>query len=473
MKNTLSEIELIECWNQCMSFIDNVQLISSDHFNAWIKPIKPLSFDGSRLDVMVPSSYFHEHLELNYSHVLFPAIKKIFGENVSLFYNFPIKAGDASSKMTVKTENRSLKINQAQNLKPATPFGNPDAESNTDELDSQLNPSYNFSNYCVSDCNKLATSIGQAIVADPTCQTFNPYFVYGASGVGKTHLLHAIGIGLKERNPQMRVLYVTARLFEAQFVHSARIGKKDEFLQFYQSIDCLIVDDVQDLVNKEKTLNAFFHIFNYLKLNGRKLIMSSDCMPEDMPGIPERILTRFKWGINAKIEKPDFELRRRVLVQKAQTEGIELGEELVDYIAQNVTGSIRELEGLMVGLMARAAFLGETVSIALVDSILNGQSSTPQIELDFEMIVQQVSAFYNIDPDSLFTKNRKREIADARQMIMYLAKKHTNMRIKAIGTRLARDHSTVVHACKSISERLGIDARLKDEVKAIEKSLNL
>lgn len=473
MEKILSEIELNDCWNQCLAFIKSVQLISADHFKAWIAPIKPLSFNGSRLDVLVPSSYFHEHLELNYGQVLFPAIKKIFGDNVSLFYNFPIKADDASSKMTVKTENRSVKI-QNSAAQPANPFNQHTDEEAADDLDSQLNPRYNFSNYFVSDCNRLSTSIAQAIVSTyPKCQTFNPCFLWGASGVGKTHLLHAIGIGIKERNPEARVLYVTARLFEAQFVHSARIGKKDEFLQFYQSIDCLILDDVQDLIAKDKTLNAFFHIFNHLKLNGKQLVLSSDCIPEEMPGLPERILTRFKWGMSSKIDRPDLGLRRQILRHKAQTEGIELSDEIIEYIAQNVTNSIRELEGLMVGIMARATFLGETISIELIDSILNDQSNNEKIDLDFEMIVQQVSAFYNIDPDSLFTKNRKREIADARQMIMYIAKKHTSMRFKAIGTRMARDHSTVVHACKSISERLGIEPRLREEVRAIEQSLQL
>lgn len=453
-----------------MKFIRDLGLVSPDQYKAWIEPIVPVRFEDNRLDVHVPSSYFHEHLELHYGQVLFPAIKKVFGEKASLYYNYEIKGGDESSKMAVKTENQSVKIAVRDvNAEIGNPF---EAEQKpSGELDSQLNPRYNFDNYCVSSCNKLARSIGEAIANDPKCKTFNPLFIYGSSGVGKTHLMHAIGIGIKEHTPAARVLYVTSRLFESQFVYASRTGKHNDFLKFYQSIDCLIIDDIQDLIGKTATQKAFFHIFNHLHLNNKQLIISSDCMPSEMEGLPERLVTRLKWGMTVKLEKPDYELRLQVLRQKAQTEGISLSGELMEMIARNVTESIRELEGIMVSLMARATFMGEELSTELAESILENTAEKNRRQINFEMITQSVSSYYNIDPDSLFTKDRRREISDARQMIMYLAKKHTGMKFKAIATRLARNHSTVMHACKTIDARLGIEKQLQKDVREIEREL--
>lgn len=470
MKNSTPHNELQKKWDECLAFIRGLGLVSPDQYNAWLEPVAPLKFEDNRLDVHVPSSYFHEHLELHYGHVLFPAIKKVFGADVSLYYNYEIKGGDESTNMSVKTENQSVKVTaQDSSAGVSSPFV-PEKETE-EELDSQLNPRYNFDNYCVSSCNKLAKSVGEAIANDPKCKTFNPLFIYGSSGVGKTHLMHAIGIGIKEQSPEARVLYVTSRLFESQFVYASRKGRYNDFLKFYQGIDCLIIDDIQDLIGKTATQKAFFHIFNQLQLNNRQIIISSDCIPSEMEGLPERLLTRLKWGMTVKLEKPDYELRLQILQQKAQTEGISLSNELLQLIASSVTDSIRELEGIMVSLMARATFMGEELSAELVESILEHSTNKKRRQINFEMITQSVSSYYNIDPDSLFTKDRRREISDARQMIMYLAKKHTDMKFKAIATRLARNHSTVMHACKTIDARLGIEKQLQKDIREIEKEL--
>ena len=456
--------ELMKFWNECLEYIRHIDIVSPEQFNAWIKPITPLNFDGKRLDVHVPSSYFYEYLEENYKNILFPVIKKVFGENVALFYNYEIISGEKGSNMVVKTENPSPVI------KNPTRKDNK-VEEEAPELDSQLNPKYNFSNYCPGNSNKLARSIGEAIAKDPNCQTFNPLFIYGSSGVGKTHLMHAIGIGIKESNPQARVLYVTARLFESQFVTETRKGRQNDFICFYQSIDCLLIDDIQELIGKPATQTAFFHIFNHLKHNGKQIILSSDCAPADMQELPERLLSRFKWGMVAKLERPDYELRLQVLRQKAELEGLNLSDEIIEYIAKNVTDSIRDLEGVMVSLMAHTTFMGLECSVDLIDSIINHSvSQNKKVTLNFDMITQCVSNFYNIEPDELFTKNRKREISDARQMIMYLAKKHINMSLKAIGTRLARTHATVLHGCEAIEARLGYERQLQKDVITIENS---
>lgn len=470
MENYLADISLDNLWNDCMNFIKQLGILSNEQFNSWFLPLRPMRFENNRLDLSVPSAFFAEHLELNYNNILFPAIKKVFGSNVVLFYNYLIASDDASSKMTVKTENQSAAIMpHAEGVKVQTsPFQEAAAEE--PELDSQLNPRYNFSNYCVSSSNKLARSIGEAIVTDPKCKTFNPLFIHGSSGVGKTHLMQAIGIGVKENNPSARVLYVTARLFESQFVFATRTGKQNDFLRFYQSIDCLLIDDIQDLIGKEKTQKAFFHIFNHLHLNNKQIIMTSDCAPAMMQGMPERLLSRFKWGMTVELERPDYELRLQVLRQKALTEGVSLPEEVLEYVARNITDSIRELEGIMVSLMARATFMGQELSVELVEGLIENTSAKKKATLNFDFITQCVSSYYQIEPDALFTKDRRREISDARQMVMYLAKKHTGMKFKAIATRMARNHSTVMHACNSIEARLSIEKQLQRDIETIEKS---
>lgn len=468
------DTRLHERWNECMSFVRDSGLLSAEQFKAWFVPVTPLNLRDNRLDINVPSAFFFEHLELNYKHILIPAVRRFFGENVDVFYNYMIAANDASTSMSVKTENQSTTI--AKNVAPAlpqSPFEAASVKPDENELDSQLNPRYNFANYCVSDSNRLASSIGKAIVDNPKCKTFNPLFIFGTSGVGKTHLMQAIGIGIKERNPEYRVLYITARLFESQSVYALLHGKINDFLEFYQSIDCLLIDDIQDLIGKDKTQNAFFHIFNHLHLNNKQIVLTSDCRPSEMQGMPERLLTRFKWGMTVELEMPDYELRRQVLKQKALTEGVTFPQDVMEYVAENVTGSIRELEGVMVNLMARSTFLGQEVSISLVDNILEDSVLRSKHEINFETITQKVSAYYNIDPDSLFTKNRKREISDARQMIMYLAKKHTSMKFKTIGTRLARNHSTVMHAIKSIDARRSLEKQLQKDIELIEKTFTI
>ena len=468
MENKDIDIELTERWQNCLDFIRRQQIVSDEQFAAWLAPIVPLAFDGARFDVHVPSSYFHEHLEINYGHILFPAIRKFFGENVSLFYNYEIKKGDRSSNMSVRTDNPSVKVTISdRKAQDANPFVKSD---DIEAIDSQLNPRYNFSNFLTGESNKLARSIGEAIAADPKCKTFNPLFIHGPSGVGKTHLMHAIGIGIKEQTPEAKVLYVTSRLFETQFVVAARSGKANDFMEFYRNIDCLLIDDIQDLVGKTKTQESFFHIFSHLKLNNRQIILSSDCAPDNMEGLPKRLLTRLKWGMNVTLNKPDLDLRLRVLRQKSMTEGVQLPEDVLQYIANNVTDSIRELEGVMVSILAHSTFLGEDISVDLVENILGTHTSQKKPTLNFDMITQKVSAYYNLDPDSLFTKDRRRELSDVRQLIMYLAKKHTDMKFKAIATRMARNHSTVMHACKNIEARLELEKQLRRDLQEIEES---
>lgn len=450
-------------WEDCLKiFKDN---LAPDQYHAWFEPVSAVSYVDGNLTLSVPSPYFVEYLEEKYLGIIGTVLRRVYGDGVNLYYQYEQVRNQPATLVDVRSDNRSRAIKD-EPVK-ANPFQAPVNVM----FDSQLNPHYTFENYCGSISNRLARSIGETIANDPACTTFNPLFVFGPSGVGKTHLIHAIGIRIKERNPQARVLYVNARLFESQFTVASRNGKINEFITFYQSIDVLIIDDIQDLIDKEKTQMTFFHIFNHLHLNNKRIILTSDCCPSQLKGMPERMLTRLKWGMTVELERPDLELRKEVLRRKADTDGLSISSEVLDFIAENVTGSIRELEGIMVSLLAHATILSQDITIDLARSVLSNAVKVARKQLNFEMITQSVSAYYNIEPDDLFTKSRKREISDARQMVMYLAKKHVKMPLTAIGTRLSRTHATVLYACKNIEERLPLEKQLQDDVNKIETSL--
>ena len=458
------ELTHIQLWENCLKiFKDN---LPNEQYDAWFKPVTSLSFKNDSLTVSVPSPFFVEQLEERYIRLMGATLRKVYGDNVKLYYHFNQIGNEATTGVTMGSSNQSAAVAPRQNAS-ANPFQIEKAE----DIDSQLNPRYTFENYCGSMSNKIARSIGEAIAMKPKCKTFNPLFIYGPTGVGKTHLIQAIGIRIKETNPQSRVLYVTARLFESQYTAAVCRKKVNEFINFYQSIDVLIIDDIQDLIGKPQTQNTFFHIFNHLHQNQKQLILTSDCCPALMEGMEARLLSRFKWGMTAELSRPDYELRKDVLTQKAEQDGLAIPAEVLEYIASNVTDSIRELEGIVVSLMAHATVLNQEVTLDLARTVLANAVKISRKQINFEMITQEVCAYYKIEPDQLFTKSRKREISDARQMVMYMAKKHAKMLLTAIGTRLSRTHATVLYACKNIEERLPLEKQLQEDISAIESAL--
>ncbi len=453
-----------EQWNKCLEIIkDN---LSAEQFNAWFSPIVALSFEENSLTLMAPSQFFVERMEAQYSNLLKKAIQRVFGDNIQLFYevrvakNKQVKIADAGESAILKTATKSAQ--------PMNPF----AQQEFDDIDPQLNLRYTFENYCSSKCNLLAVSIARAIADNPECKTYNPLFVFGSTGVGKTHLIQAIGIRIKERNPRTRVLYVPARVFESQYTSAVRNNKVNDFINFYQSVDVLLLDDVQDFAGKTGTQNTFFHIFNHLHQCGKQLIMSSDCKPSDLDGMEPRLISRFKWGMTVELNKPDYELRREVLTLRAAQDGLELPDEVLDYIAQNVTESVRELEGVVVSLLAHATVLNSELTLELATTVVeNCVHVKKQRQLTFDYIVDVVADFYNINTDDLYGKSRKREISDARQVLMYFAKVEAQMSSTNIGLRLSRNHATVLHACKQIEERMSVDENLRDELEQIKAKL--
>lgn len=451
-------------WDKCLQiFRDNLQ---PEQFDAWFKPLTPVSFSDNKLVLMVPSQYFIEHLEGHYTKLLARTIYKVFGPETKLYYHFNQVSNEPSTGVTMGSSNPSPAVAPTPGAS-----SNPFTRTPLQDINAQLNPNYTFENYCDSMSNRVARSIGEAIANDPKCKTFNPLFVFGAPGVGKTHLIQAIGIRIKEKNPTARVLYITARLFESQYTTAVRNGKINDFINFYQSIDTLIIDDIQDLIGKQGTQNTFFHIFNHLILNQKQIILASDCCPSKMEGMEKRLISRFTMGMTAELESPDYQLRKEVLLQRAEHDGLELPDDVLDYIASNVTESIRELEGILVSITAHAAILNVDIDLDLTRKVLSNAVKVNHRQINFEIITQEVANHFGIESDRIFSKSRKREVSDARQMVMYLAKKHAKMPLTAIGTRLSRTHATVLYACKNIEERLPLEKQLQADVNKIESAL--
>ena len=455
-----------QLWDECRQFIkDN---ISPKQYDVWFRDITSISFENKDLKLMVPSSFFVEQLEERFLDVLRAAIRKVYGDGVRLYYNYNQVQGEPSTTVNVRSASPSAVIGQGVKAQPANPFKQQPAA----DFDSQLNPRYTFQNYCAGRSNEIARSIGQSIADNPSLKTFNPLFVFGPTGVGKTHLIQAVGIGVKEKTPSARVLYVTARLFESQFTAAQRKGDINNFFHFYQSIDTLIIDDIQDINNKPATQNTFFHIFNHLHQNNKQIILSSDCAPAEMEGFEGRLLSRFKWGISTKLDKPDAELRRQVLIQKAEQDGLSLPADVIDFIAENVTDSIREIEGVAASLIAHATVLNCDITVDLARRVIANAVKIRSRQINFDMVAEAVGEYYGLDVDLIFTKSRKREISDARQVVMYLSKKLAMMPTTTIGVRLGRTHATVIYACRNIEERMPLERKLYDDIHAIEKALS-
>ena len=428
-------------WENCLGFIRN----NTDEktYNTWFVHIGYYSFDNNVLKLNVPNEYFAKYVDSHYTDLLRCAINKYFG-NVKL--NYRVKVAQL----------------QPDEVRP---------EEKADTLDSNLNPEYTFENFIEGNGNKLTLSVGKAI-AEKFVNTFNPFFIYGNSGVGKSHLVNAIGRRVKELYPSKRVIYVSAHLFEIQFREATKNNKFIDFMNFYQSMDVLIVDDIQEIAGKEKTENAFFNIFNHLQHNQKQLILTCDRPPVSLEGITDRLLTRFKWGMVAELEDPDVQLRKDILSYKVKRDDLPIPEDVIDYIAKNVTGSIRNLEGIINSLMARSiVFENAEIDIDLAKTVISKVVRTSKKVITIEHIINEVCAYYQVKTQDIITPSRKQSVVQARQITMYLTQKHTNMSSSQIGNRVGRDHSTVLHSCSLVEKKLGSDKAFRGNIEQIEKSL--
>ena len=340
------------------------------------------------------------------------------------------------------------------------------------EIDPQLNPSYNFNNLIEGNSNKLARTAGISIANEPGKTIFNPLFVYGQSGVGKTHLANAIGVMTKQLNPDKRVLYLSANTFQIQYTDAVRSNTVNDFLNFYQTIDVLIVDDIQEFAGKTGTQNTFFHIFNHLHQTGKQLILTSDRSPIVMVGLEQRLLTRFKWGLSAEIEKPDFDLRKSILESKIYRDGLEIPEDVVNFIAEHVVDNVRDLEGVLVSLLAHSTLANIQIDVTLAEKVISRIVNISRKVNTVEKIRDTVCEYFSLSVDAISTKSRKREVVQARQIAMYLSKQLTKNSLASIGNAIGqRDHATVLHACKIVNDLMDCDKSFLSSIREIEEKL--
>ena len=467
-------------WNNCLSFIeDNIQ---PQAYSTWFKPIVPVKITDNVLSIQVPSKFFYEWLEEHYIKILKLALTKELGKDARLVY--VIKMENTFGNKEPYTEkipssnNSSLK---SQNVE--TPFISFTSELKNPfiipgirnlQIESQLNPNYTFENFLEGDSNRLARSAGLAVANKPGGTSFNPLLIYGGVGLGKTHLVHAIGVDIKKSYPDKTVLYISSEKFTQQYIDSVKKNNRNDFIHFYQVIDILIVDDVQFLSGKSGTQDVFFHIFNHLHQNGKQVILTSDKAPIDMQDIEQRLLSRFKWGLSAELQTPNFETRVSILKNKLFRDGVEIDDEITEYVAKNINSNVRELEGAIISLIAQSSFNKVEITLDLAKDVISKFVKNNRREVSIDYIQKVVSDYFQMDIETLQSKTRKRHIVQARQIAMYFAKKFTKASLASIGTQIGRrDHATVLHACKTVDNLSFTDKQFRKYVEDLHQRLTV
>ena len=442
-------------WNNCLEFIkDNIQ---EQAYKTWFEPIQPVKLDDNILSIQVPSKFFYEWLEEHYVKLLKMALTKELGKDAKLVYVIRMENSFGSTKSFTekipseykpKMESQKIESSSAYFKTELTnPFIIPGIKNL--KIDSQLNPNYNFNNFLEGDSNRLARSAGYAVSNRPGGTSFNPLLIFGGVGLGKTHLANAIGVNIKQKFPDKTVLYISAEKFTQQYIESVKKNNRNDFIHFYQLIDVLIIDDVQFFSGKSGTQDVFFHIFNHLHQNGKQLVLTSDKAPVDMQEIEQRLLSRFKWGLSAELQTPDYETRVSIIKNKLDRDGVEMDEEIIFYVAKYIKTNVRELEGAIISLMAQSSFNRKNITIDLAKVIVEKFVKNTKKEISIDHIQKVVSDYFQMDVSTLQSKTRKRHIVQARQLAMFFSKKFTKASLASIGTKIGhRDHATVLHACK-------------------------
>jgi chromosomal replication initiator protein len=456
-------------WQDCLALIR--QHTSEEEFARWFKPIVLLDFDGTTLRLKVPNESYVSHIEKNYIPVLRPLIQNMFGADTRLRYAVPKAEGaalpvPADADITAIT-NFSEQTNTA-NIK--NPFVIPGIKRIV--IDSQLNPLYTMESFIEGDCNRLVRSTGISVALNPGGTPFNPLYIFGGSGLGKTHVAQAIGQEVKRRFPNLQVLYVSMHKFQAQYTTAILNKEVNDFIHFYQMVDVLILDDIQELAGKPATQNAFFNIFNHLQLAGKQLILTSDKPPVELKDIEARLLTRFKWGLSAELSVPDFETKVKIIRSKTARMSVDIPEEVVRFLAENIRANIREIEGALASLVANAQFMGRKVTVSLARDILKVYVQVHRKEISIDNIKDVVCETLGISRDNFNSTRRTREIAQARQIAMFLAKKHTKAPLTAIGSAIGgKNHATVLHSCKQVANLAETDRGFRLQMEEIERKV--
>jgi len=482
------DVNITTIWDNCLCFMrDNLSSIEEkegvssldDSFDLLFSKVKPISLVDKNLTLQVPSDFYREYIEDNYLSLLSAALKKNIGKGVKLWYsvmeNKP--ANKTTKPETVEIKGLTMQTPKPQQVRnPAftqdlvNPFAVPGIKKIN--IDSQLNPNLTFDNFVEGECNKFAATVAKTIAKRPGATSFNPLFIHGGVGVGKTHLAHAIGLEIKNQFPDKVVLYISSEKFIQQFVSAARAKNKTNFANFYQMIDCWIIDDVQFLSSKKATQDMFFHLFDFLHQNGKQIVLTSDKAPADIQDIQERIVSRFKWGLSAEIKSPDFVTRKKIILNKLHRDGIVLSEELVDYLATEVHSNVRELIGIINSVIAHSMILKSELTIDLLKETIGKIADNQKKIINISYIQEVICKYFGIQKDQLLSKTRKRDIAMPRQLAMYFSKELTNSTFTKIGEEMGgKDHSTVMYACDTIKGQIKVDKQMKKIVRELKEKI--
>lgn len=463
----------IEIWNDCLHVIE--QLIDSQKFQTWFKPIRPVSVVESTLTVEVPTDFFREYLEGAFLDVIKKTLKRVIGPDARLVYMVrPVKFDQAMKYPAAEglaPENRTMSVNTYNPAAQPGPFVYPGLARV--KVNPRLNPAYCFSNLVEGECNKMGITAGVNISGAPGNTPFNPLFLFGGPGLGKTHIAQAIGIAIKEKYPELVVLYVTGNEFKTQYMDAVNVRNKlTDFLAYYMKMDVLIVDDIQDLVG-QGSQTAFFNIFNHLHQSGKQLIFTSDRAPVDLQNFEERLLSRFKWGLSVELGRPDYDTRLAMLRSRCFREGVDVDDKVLEFLATRVKANFRELEGALMSLIAHATMLHKEATVELAQSITGNIIGEEHEEITIDKVQSVVCDYFNITRDTLLSKSRKRQIVQARQIAMYMSRSLiTSCSLATIGAELGgKDHATVLHACTTVTDLMSTDKTFKQYVTDIGKML--
>ena len=462
----------ISVWNNCLNFIR--QNIEPKQFNLWFGPIKPVSLVESTLTVEVPSEFFREYLEGAYLDILKAALKKELGVAAKLVYLVtPVRK---QNSMMYPAAHGNTPVNKTISVETYTHGGNPGPfvfpGIQRVQVNPYLNPVYCFENLIVGECNRMGFTAGESISNAPGKTAFNPLFLFGGPGLGKTHLAQAIGIAIKKKYPDLVVLYVPANRFKTQYMDAVNVRNKlTDFLAFYMKMDVLIMDDIQDLMG-QSTQNAFFNIFNHLHQSGKQLIFTSDRPPVELENFEERLLSRLKWGLSVELQKPDFTTRLNMLKARAFREGVHLSDDVLHFLASRIKSNFRELEGALISLIANATLAHKEITIDLAEQITEKIVGEQQNDVTIDKVQKVVCDYCNISRDDLVSKTRKRQIVQARQIAMYMSRNLINCSLSTIGAEIGgKDHATVLHACTTVNDLMATDKSFRQYVTDIEKML--
>lgn len=480
MTGTFDENDPAEAiWNNCLQTIK--EKINTQSYKTWFEPVRPLKYNNDELTIEVPSQFFYEWLEEHYYQLIQTTLHQIIGKRVGLVYS--VRDDSLFDKQTVlfNEEEDIKKTNTA-----ATPFNDTPVNDTAkiyvanfqskplQGVNPMLNPRYTFDNFIKGDSNQFARAAALAVANNPGGTSFNPLVVYGGVGLGKTHLVQALGNQTLGLHKKIRVCYVSSEKFTIDFVDSIQSDRVGDFSSYYRSMDLLIVDDIQFFSGKEKTQDNFFHTFNTLHQMGKQIVLSIDRPPKELRGLDERLISRFQWGLTADIQAPDLETRIAILKLKSESDDIEIPQEVIEFLAVNVTSNIRELEGCLISLLAKASLENKDINTDLARDVLRVVVSDVKSPISIEEIQRIVCEYFNIPDDLIRAKTRKQEIVNARQIGMYLVKELTNSSLKTIGLHFGgRDHSTVIHSCQTVEDQMKLNQRFRDTVSQIRRKIEI